>query len=151
MLLMLRRAAGDSLPGIWQPVTGRIRRGETALRAAAREVREEAGLTPCRWWKLEQVVTYLHPASDEMRVVPLFAAEVDRDVKPRLSREHDAFRWVTIPAAARLVLWDTQRAALAALRRQILGTARLASALEIRPPHAPARRPHAGGSRGARG
>ena len=45
-LLLLRRSAHDSLPGVWQPVTGRIHRRESALAAAAREVREETGLTP---------------------------------------------------------------------------------------------------------
>jgi dATP pyrophosphohydrolase len=131
-LLLLRRSGHDSLSGVWQPVTGRIHRRESALAAAAREVREESGLTPRRWWRLEQVVSYVNPLTDELRVVPLFAAEVAPTSRVRLSDEHDAFRWVTLQAAAPLVLWDTQRAALQAFRRQVLGGARLAAALEIR-------------------
>ena len=131
-LLLLRRSLRDSLPGIWQPVTGRIHARERALDAAAREVREETGLVPARWWRLEHVVSYVNPLTDELRVVPLFAAEVRKGASVELSDEHDAFRWVSLAGARPLVLWDTQRTALEALRRQILGSARLAAALEIR-------------------
>jgi len=87
---------------------------------------------PSRWWRLEHLVSYFNPATDELRVVPLLAAEVSPGARVRLSKEHDAHRWVTLANAAPLVLWDTQRAALQALRRQVLGSARLAAALEIR-------------------
>lgn len=150
-LLLLRRSAHDSLPGVWQPVTGRIHRRESALAAAAREVREETSLTPDRWWRLEHVVSYVQPATDELRVVPLFAARVSDRSLLRLSREHDAFRWVTLAAAAPLVLWDTQRTALAAFRRQILGSVRLSAALEIHLPRASGRESGARGLRRARG
>jgi dATP pyrophosphohydrolase len=130
-LLLLRRSRRDSLPGIWQPITGRIDRRESALAAAAREVREETGLSPRRWWRLEQVVSYVDPPSDELRVVPLFAAEVADRSRVQLSAEHDAHRWVTLAAAGPLVLWDTQRAALQAFRRQVLRSAKLSAALEI--------------------
>ena len=128
---MLRRAAHESLPGAWQPVTGSIRRGENALRAARREVREETGLEPLEWWRLESVVSYLDVASDKLCVVALFAAEVDPAAKARLSREHDSVRYVTLARAAAMVLWDTQRDALRSLRSQIFGGARLAAALKI--------------------
>ena len=42
--LCLRRASGRSLAGVWQPVTGKRRRGESARRAAWREVVEETGV-----------------------------------------------------------------------------------------------------------
>ena len=45
-LLVLRRARGRPFAGVWQPVTGRIRRGERPSRAATREVREETKLVP---------------------------------------------------------------------------------------------------------
>jgi dATP pyrophosphohydrolase len=150
-LLLLRRSGHDSLPGVWQPVTGRIHAREKALAAAAREVREESGLAPSRWWRLEHVVSYVNPLTDELRVVPLFAAEVELLSRVRLSDEHDAYRWVTPAAAAPLVLWDTQRAALRALRRQVLGPARLAAALEIPVTHASRPRPVAPRRRRTRG
>ena len=130
-LLLLRRSEGESLAGVWQPVTGRIEPGERSVEAAVREVREETGLTPKRWWRLEHVTSYVHPVSDELRVVALFAAEVKARTRVTLSHEHDASRWATLAAAGKRVLWDTQRATLVALRRQVLGSARIAAALEI--------------------
>jgi 8-oxo-dGTP pyrophosphatase MutT (NUDIX family) len=38
--LALRRAPAGWLPGVWQPVTGTLRRGERAVSGALREVRE---------------------------------------------------------------------------------------------------------------
>src|SRR5262245_38021070 len=74
--LLVRRAADRSLPGVWQPVTGGIERGEAAYEAAAREVLEETGLTPLRWWALEHMTVYYKPAKDAVHALPVFAAEV---------------------------------------------------------------------------
>src|SRR5437773_1922666 len=52
-MLLVRRSPHRSLAGVWQPVTGGIERGESALSAAVREVQEETGLAPLRWWALE--------------------------------------------------------------------------------------------------
>ena len=131
-ILLLRRAAGRrTLPGVWQPVTGKLRRGERALAAAAREVREETGLELRRWWALETTAIYFDPIDDCTRVLPLFAAEIPSGARVELSSEHDAFRFVAPSRAAALVLWDTQRVALDALRSQILARPRLAAALEL--------------------
>ena len=52
--LTLRRSPNRrKLPGVWQPVTGKLERGERAWASAAREVLEETGLKPRRWWTLE--------------------------------------------------------------------------------------------------
>ena len=129
--LTLRRRAGDSLPGVWQPVTGSLKRGESAVRGALREVREETGTVPLRMWRLESVTTFFDPRRDAIRIVTLFAAEVaERDVV-RLSREHSVHRFVSARAAAKCFLWDSQRLGLAAVRRQVLRGGARARALEI--------------------
>lgn len=132
--LALRRA-GDRqlLPGVWQPVTGKIERGERPLDAAAREVREETGLVPRRWWALESVSLYHDAARGALMLLPLFAAEVGpRDVV-RLSREHDAHAFLSARTAGRRYLWETQRRALAAVRGEVLAGGRLARVLEVVP------------------
>ena len=134
--LTLRRAAGSSLAGIWQPVTGKIDRGESMLDAALREVREETGLLPRRWWALETTTVFPDPGSDTLIVLPLFAAEVEPRVSVVLSGEHDAHRWAPARTASRLVLWEAQRHGIEAVARQVLRGGPLADALEISPARA---------------
>jgi len=129
--LILRRAPGEAYPGIWQPVTGRIRRGERPLAAAVREVREETGLEPRRWWALESPSIYCDPATGRLRVLPLFAAQVDPAARVRLSCEHDAYRFTPLARAAGRFLWDAQRHACEQIRRQVLRGGPLSRALDI--------------------
>ena len=130
--LLLRRAPGRRvMPGVWQPVTGKRHARESMLAAARREVREETGLAPRRWWALETMTLYPDVASDTIVALPLFAAEVAARAAVRLSREHDASRWVSAAEAARRVLWESQRRGLEAVRREVLRGGRLQAALEI--------------------
>ena len=140
--LLLRRSRERSLSGVWQPVTGGIERGETAWQAAAREVLEETGLLPIRWWALEHLTVFYSPASDALHAVPVFAAEVAWSDPVQLSREHDRYAFAAPAAAARRVLWDTQRAAMRAVRDEVFTGSPSAAAREIterlaaRPPRA---------------
>lgn len=129
--LCLRRARDRSLGGVWQPVTGKSRPRETALAGAVREVHEETGLSPRRWWALETVTAYYDPAKDVVLMLPLFAAEAGAREAVRLSEEHDAHRWLPARAAGRLYLWEAQRIGLEAVRREVLGRRDLARALEV--------------------
>jgi len=130
--LCLRRAPKRAvLPGVWQPITGKRERGERAPAAALRELREETGLVPVRLWALEHVTLYYDHARDALRVLPVFAAEVASGAKVKLSAEHDRWQFLGARAAGRRYLWESQRAALAALRREVLGPKPLARALEV--------------------
>jgi len=132
--LALRRRPGGSLPGVWQPVTGKLMRGEAAARAAVREVREETGLLPRRLWRLERVSAYYDPGKEAIRIVTTFAAELPARAPVRISREHTAHRFLTAREAARRFLWDSQGRGLAAVRDQVLRGGPRARALEIEVP-----------------
>lgn len=129
--LLLRRSADRTLAGVWQPVTGGIERGETAWQAAAREVLEETGLAPVRWWALEHLTVFYSPAKDAVLAVPVFAAEVAWADPVHLSREHDRYAFVPPATAARRVLWGTQRAAQRAVRDEVFAGGPAAAAREV--------------------
>jgi dATP pyrophosphohydrolase len=132
--LCLRRARTRWLPGVWQPVTGKRRRGERAFAAARREVREETGLEPRRWWALEEPTVIYQAKHDEVIAIPVFAAEVAPRDPVRLSAEHDGQAFLPAREAGRRFLWESQRRALADVRRQVLRGGALARALELRVP-----------------
>ena len=140
-MLLMRRSSRRSLAGVWQPVTGGIERRESALSAAAREVLEETGLTPIRWWALEHLAAFYDVAGDHVRVVPVFAAEVAWTDSVILSDEHDRYAFVTHAAARKRVLWASQRTALAALREEVLSGSAGGAAREITARVAATRRP----------
>jgi 8-oxo-dGTP pyrophosphatase MutT (NUDIX family) len=129
--LTLRRAGHKAFPHVWQPVTGKLKRGEGTLEGAQREVLEETGLEPRRWWALETVTVYFDPAGSTVRLLPLFAAEIGAGDRPRLSAEHDDHRFLSAREAARRYLWLSQVRALDAVRREVLGGGRRARALEV--------------------
>jgi dihydroneopterin triphosphate diphosphatase len=129
--LCLKRAARGGLPGVWQPITGGLRRGEGPLAGAAREVREETGLTPRRWWTLEEVGIYFDARVGRARVMAMFAAEVDPKDGVRLSREHEASAFLAAAAAGRRFLWAAQRRGLETVRHEVLRGGPLARALEV--------------------
>lgn len=138
--LALRRAPGRTLGGVWQPVTGKIDPGETALDAARREVREEIGTLPGRWWSLETMTTFYDASKDVIRLLPLFAAELGPRDAVTLSREHDAARFVSAREASRLFIWEAQRRGVQAVRREVIARRDLARVLEL-PPHGRPSRP----------
>jgi dATP pyrophosphohydrolase len=90
------------------------------MAAARREVLEETGLTPVRWWALEHLAAFYEPARDMIRVVPVFAAEVSWTDPVQLSDEHDQYAFVTLAVALKRVLWATQRQAIKAVRDEVL-------------------------------
>ncbi len=129
--LCLRRSAGRSLAGVWQPVTGKRFARERADVAARREVIEETGVAPIRLWALETVTVYFDGSTSLAMVLPLFAAEVKPAARIRLSHEHDAHRFTSAATAGRLYLWESQRRGLEAVKREVLSRPRLARALEL--------------------
>ena len=130
--LALKRSADRRvLPGVWQPVTGKLDAGETAVQCAVREVREETGFAPRRWWALKTPTLYFDASADAILALPLFAAEVDPGRRVTMSEEHEDHRFLPAREAGRRFLWESQRRGLEAVRHEVLGGGALARELEI--------------------
>ena len=105
--LLLRRAETVAYGGQWRMVGGKIEPGETAWQAAQRELREETGCPPLRFWTVPSVNTFYEWPTDTLNLVPAFAARLDAD--PHLDDEHDAFGWFYAEQAIRRLGWPEQR------------------------------------------
>ena len=111
--LLLKRSAADNLyPGMWQTVTGTMRRGEKGTEAALREFREETGLRPAGFWVVPFVNAFYDHQRDAMNLVPFFAIQIDDRSEVVLSDEHDQFEWLGIGPALKRLVWPGQREGL---------------------------------------
>lgn len=114
-ILLIRRAAGRELAGLWQCVTGSIEPNERIVEAAVRELGEETGLAGDAieaLYDLDLTIGFHWPAADAILTEVAFAARVRPDAEPKLSAEHDGYRWVSPAEATAAVVWPTYRSAI---------------------------------------
>jgi 8-oxo-dGTP pyrophosphatase MutT (NUDIX family) len=111
-ILTLRRGPNGRNPGTWEAVHGTIERDENPVQAALREVREETGLEAIALYNLSRVEGFYRHATDEIAMIPAFAAFVAPEATPLLSSEHDALEWLAPAQAAARLTWPRERRAL---------------------------------------
>ena len=111
-VLALRRGPHGRNPGSWETVHGTIESGETPVQASLRELREETGLAPSRFYNLSRTEAFYQHRSDELALIPVFVAFVEATTEVRLSAEHDRAEWLSVADAARRFAWPRERRAL---------------------------------------
>src|SRR6266568_241653 len=111
-VLVLRRGLHGRCPGSWETVHGTIAPGETPVQASLRELREETGFTPLRLYNVSRLEAFYQHGSDEVALIPVFAAFVGPHAEPRLSSEHDAAVWLAPTKAAAQFSWPRERRAV---------------------------------------
>jgi dATP pyrophosphohydrolase len=132
--LVLQRAKEEKLfPGLWQIVTGTMKKHESALKAAIRELKEETGLSPKRCWTIPYVDTYFDLIKDTIQLVPVFAAELDSSSLLQLSTEHQRFEWLRFEDARKRLVWPGQKHSMDIVHEYIVGNKEAARLVEIKP------------------
>lgn len=111
-ILALKRSRTGRCPGSWETVHGHIEGPEGPVRAAVRELLEETGLEPVRLYNLSRVESFYRHLADEVALIPVFGAIVDRTVTVTLSEEHEAHEWVTSDEAVCRYSWPRERRAV---------------------------------------
>jgi 8-oxo-dGTP pyrophosphatase MutT (NUDIX family) len=118
-ILLLRRAPGRILPGLWQCVSGSLESGDRVAVGALRELREETGFGPDEigaFYDLDLVNQFHEPSYDAVVTAAVFAVRVRPDSEPALSHEHDAARWVAVDEAHAEIVWPGYRTAIERIR-----------------------------------
>jgi 8-oxo-dGTP pyrophosphatase MutT (NUDIX family) len=111
-VLVLRRGPHGRCPGSWETVHGTIEPGETPVQASLRELSEETGFVPERLYNVSRTEAFYQHKTNEVALIPVFAAFVAADSAPRLSAEHDRAEWLAPADAAGRFAWPRERRAL---------------------------------------
>ncbi len=132
LYLMLRRSKDEpAYPDAWQIVTGSIEKGETAVQGALRELMEETGYRPLKFWIVPQVNTFYAVRNDTLNHTVIFAAQVPPRTDPVLSDEHYQFCWYPIDQAKALCIWPGQMQVLQLVHDFIVSGKKTAEFSEI--------------------
>lgn len=107
--LLLKRSKEVKYPELWQMVTGEIDKNEKAHQTALREIYEETGLSPLKLWVVPHINSFYSPEENEICMIPVFAALVDKNATIKISEEHTQYKWVNKDEAKKLLAWKGQR------------------------------------------
>jgi dATP pyrophosphohydrolase len=118
-MLLLKRARGY-LNGEWCHIAGKIEPGEAAWQAALRELQEETGLIPRRFYSADYTEQFYEHERDVVSIVPAFVAYVDAESVARLNDEHSESRWVSFAEAGTLVVFGGQRRLYEEIEREFV-------------------------------
>lgn len=107
--LLLKRAKGKIYDGQWRMIGGKVEKEESYWKAALRELYEETGLKPVKFWTIPSLNKFYEHHTDQILVIPAFAAQVDPTDSPELDKEHSVAEWFDINQAVDAILWPEQR------------------------------------------
>jgi dihydroneopterin triphosphate diphosphatase len=112
VFLLLLRAPHLLHANTWQAVHGMIEPNETAVEAARREMVEETGLEPQRFFLTDLVETFYSEHTDAVHLVPAFAAFVSGAPGAMVSEEHTAYDWCDLDDAVSRFVFPSQQQAV---------------------------------------
>ena len=106
--LIIRRGPGY-LSGTWQMISGRIEHGEKGWEAALREIKEETGVVPDRFYSANTLEAFYEVNQNCINLIPVFVGFIDTGQEVRLSHEHSEYRWITAEEAEDFLVFQQQK------------------------------------------
>lgn len=107
---LLMKRSGTYFNGFWQTIWGKVHDGETCPETALREIKEETGLIPDRFYNSDALEMFYEPPDDQIYLAPIFVAYIDKPQEITLhENEHDAYRWVTYEEALEELPFNCQQ------------------------------------------
>lgn len=104
-IVLLMKGWGKSGIRRWSIPGGKLKQGENPEEALIREIREETGIELSNFEKVKVFnVRLLLPDNRRDFVYHLFKANIGKDIKVKLSDEHEDYKWVTPEQALKMDL-----------------------------------------------
>lgn len=110
-VLLLKRV-GEPLDGEWCQVAGRLEAAEKAWEGVLRELREETGLVPDRFYSGDICEQFYNAFADVITLIPVFVAWLDKDQEIVLNEEHSEYGWFDFEEALARLPFHSQRQTL---------------------------------------
>ena len=89
-------------------VSGMLESSETAVEAALRELKEETGIVPDRFYSANHLQQFYEASQNCINLVPVFVAFLDSDKEITLSSEHTESMWVSYDQVGKHVCFPDQ-------------------------------------------
>ncbi len=110
-LLLFRRPPARGR--VWVPVSGKVEASDPDLESALRrELEEETGLVRARRTIALDWHVRFRADNGEVWRLHAYGVEVDRSFRPRLSAEHEEYRWLSLAEGRRLLHFEDNRTAV---------------------------------------
>ena len=107
--LLFKRAKGKIYQSQWRMIGGKREANETYWQTALREMREETGLTPEDFWTVPSLNHFYEHKTDQIHMIPAFAARISADAHILLNDEHSEYCWMHPEQAVQSTNWPEQR------------------------------------------
>ncbi|MAO64684.1 MAG: NUDIX domain-containing protein [Balneola sp.] len=109
LFLIFKRSANKIYANQWRMVGGKVQEGESRWETGLRELKEETGLTPLKFWTIPSVNQFYEAKTDSVHTIPAFAAQIDAEQQIELDDEHTEYKWVGIEGIEPYIPWPEQR------------------------------------------
>lgn len=107
--LLLRRGPEVPMADTWQGIHGRIHPGETAARAASREIESTTGLTDHVLYSADFVSQFYDHQTDSILLAPNFAARAEPSTQLRIARDFVDYAWCDLEETTARLPMSSQR------------------------------------------